>query len=152
MTDTYTLNTLSKMTMVEIMNQMNHYRELSISNHRDKIELIKKNDEQFNKHMDEKKELNAKYSIEIKELKNKLTKPKRKQIKATKSDLQGWLDQTERQLMSVIDTNYSNADPYEINTMFDICDGRFNNKLRPEFRGLGTKYQTKLDIDDDELY
>ena len=149
MTDTYTIEMLSKMTMVEIMNQMNHYRELSISNHRDKIELIKKNDEQFNKHMDEKKELNAKYSIEIKELKNKLTKPKRKQIKATKSDLQGWLDQTERQLMSVIETNYENAEPYIINYLFDTVDGRYNNNLRPQFRGIRVRgYPDK--VDDDE--
>tara|TARA_R110000764_G_scaffold235696_1_gene330359 strand:+ start:29 stop:286 length:258 start_codon:yes stop_codon:yes gene_type:complete len=83
---TFTIEKIAKMTIEEIMNQMNHYRELSISNHNDKIELIKKNDEQFDKHMYEKKELKRKY---IKELKNKLTKPKRKQIKATEIDEQG---------------------------------------------------------------
>ena len=56
MTDTYTIDTLSKMTMVEIMNQMNHYRELSISIHNDKIKLIKKNRRLVN----ERKELKNK--------------------------------------------------------------------------------------------
>mgnify|MGYP003650038934 CR=1 FL=1 len=71
MTDTYTLATLSKMTMVEIMNNLNHYRELSISNHNDKMELILKNEHAFAKHMKEKKQLKSKYIKEITELKNK---------------------------------------------------------------------------------
>ena len=114
MTDSYTIDTLSNMTMVEIMEKMNHYRELSISNHNDKIELIKKNDELLN---------------EI----NKLTnpKPKRKQIRATKAKLLEYLGETESLLKSIVRTNYSNGDNDEILTIVKICDGRFNKKVRP---------------------
>mgnify|MGYP003631240733 CR=1 FL=1 len=121
----FTIEELSKMTMVQIMDSMNHYRKLSISNHNDKIELI-----------------------QLKKKMYKLTKPKRKQIKATKSDLQRWLGSTESVLMGVIETNYANADPYEINSMFDEVDGRYNKRLRPQFRGISISgYPDKVDID-----
>ena len=147
----FTIEELSKMTMVNIMDSMNHYRKMSIHYHSDKIELIKKCDNQFNTYMNEKRELKRKYTIEIKELKKKLiTKPKRKQIKATKSDLQRWLDTTENMLTQVIETNYSAAEPDEINDMFDVADGRYNKGLRPQFRGISiTGYPDKVDIEED---
>jgi len=125
MTDTYTIEMLSKMTMVQIMEKMNN-----------QVRIIKMLDDD---------------AVNDKKIINKLTKPKpkRKQIKATKSDLQGWLGEAERQILWMIETNYTYAEPDVINTMFDVCDGRFNNKLRPEFRGFRmTKYQTKLDTEE----
>ena len=125
---TPTIEDLSKMTLVQIMNRMNHYRELIVWSFRNELELKKKM--------------------------AKLTKPKRKQINATKSDLQRWLDLTECTLMKVIETNYNDAEPYEvqdiINSMFDVADGRYNKGLRPGFRGVRlTGYPDKVDSDED---
>ena len=51
----------------------------------------------------------------------------------------------------MIETNYSAAAPYEINGMFDEADGRYNNRLRPEFRGVRiTGYPDKVDSDEEE--
>ena len=145
MSDPFTIEDLSKMTMVQIMDSMNHYRNLSINYHNDKIELIKKSDNHFITFMNEKREL-----IQLKKKMAKLTKPKRKQIKATKSDLQRWLTLTECSLMKVIETNYNDAEPYEINSMFDVADGRYNKGLRPGFRGVRiTGYPDKVDSDED---
>ena len=159
----FTIEELSNMTMVQIMASMNHYRKLSIGYHSDKIELIKKNDNAFIKHMDEKNELKRKYTIEIKELsvlldllKKKLTKPKRKQIKATKSDLQGWLYATESLVLETTGwSDYSDpdTDPHEINSMFECYDGRYNKRLRPTFRGMaGCGHPDKVDIEEEEEY
>ena len=167
MTDTYRIEMLSKMTMVEIMEKMNSQEKIiKVLNEVRVVDAgtIKIYISEYEKLKDEKKELKRKYiksdaqhtthinSLlnEIKELKNKLTKPKRKQIKATKNDLQRWLDTTERVLTEVIETNYENAEPDDINTMFDIADGRYNNNLRPQFRGIRIRgYPDKVD---DELY
>ena len=139
---TFTIEILSKMTMVQIMEKMNKQEQAikmlneDATNDRETIKI----------YIGENEDL----SDEVDKLTNKmdrLTKPKHRPIKATKSDLQGWLHETESLLTSVIATNYSNADEDQINTMFDVADGRYNNKLRPKFRGLRqTKYITKPSI------
>ena len=138
-----TIQQLSTMTMLEIMEKINKQDEV--------IKMLNKNAtndrETIKIYISENEELDD----QVDKLTNKmdrLTKPKRRQITARKNDLQEWLKATEDILTSVISTNYSNSDEDQINTMFDVADGRYNKKLRPKFRGLRqTKYITKLDSD-----
>ena len=138
-----TIQQLSTMTMLEIMEKINKQDEVikmlnkNATNDRETIKIYISENEELDDQVDK---LTSKM--------DRLTKPKRRQITARKNDLQEWLKATEDILTSVISTNYSNSDEDQINTMFDVADGRYNKKLRPKFRGLRqTKYITKLDSD-----
>jgi len=117
--------------MIEIMEKMNHYRELSISNHNDKIELIKKNDEQYNKHMGERGELlneKKKLKKQIKTL--TAAKAKKIRVKGTKKELLNYLEGTEEELSNVLANSWCFSDK---ETMEDILKSYENGeiKLRP---------------------
>jgi len=93
MTDTHTLDTLSKMTMIEIMEKMNKQEQ-----------TIKMLDEDA---YNDASTIN-KLKREIEELKNK--KPKKRRIKGTKKELVDYLDRTEEELLRVFENVWSFSD------------------------------------------
>jgi len=93
MTDTHTLDTLSKMTMIEIMEKMNKQEQ-----------TIKMLDEDAYNDVSTINKLKR----EIEELKNK--KPKKRRIKGTKKELVDYLDRTEEELLRVFENVWSFSD------------------------------------------
>lgn len=125
MTDTYTLETLSKMSLEQIMEKMNHQEK-----------VIKMIDEDT--WADQ--ETISKLKKQIKTL--TAAKPKKIRIKGTKKELLNYLDRTEEELLSVLSNSWSFCDE---KTMEGILESYENQeiKLRPkmlkDMRGIVEK-------------
>tara|TARA_R110002126_G_scaffold112945_2_gene251338 strand:- start:652 stop:1035 length:384 start_codon:yes stop_codon:yes gene_type:complete len=113
MTDTHTLDTLSKMTMIEIMEKMNKQEQ-----------TIKMLDEDA---YNDASTIN-KLKREIEELKNK--KPKKRRIKGTKKELVDYLDRTEEELLRVFENVWSFSDRESMERMIKNYENE-EAKLRP---------------------
>tara|TARA_B110000908_G_scaffold7444_1_gene9271 strand:- start:791 stop:1174 length:384 start_codon:yes stop_codon:yes gene_type:complete len=113
MTDTHTLDTLSKMTMIEIMEKMNKQEQ-----------TIKMLDEDAYNDVSTINKLKR----EIEELKNK--KPKKTRIKGTKKELVDYLDRTEEELLRVFENVWSFSDRESMEHTIKNYENE-ETKLRP---------------------